>query len=129
MLRGGSRRVCAVILATGLVLIGAGSSAAFIGGSYNGAGKGFTISFHVKKHHVDSLNVACGKGAITVEAIGVAPKVKKGSFAYSGPAQSSNRTKTLHMKVTGTFSDQGKKVKGKASTSGDCPTGKYTASK
>jgi precorrin-6B methylase 2 len=83
----------------------------------------------VKGAHVDDLIVGCGKGAITVEAVGVAPKVKNASFTYSGPARSSNRTNSFHMKITGTFSDKGKKVKGTASTASVCRTGSYTASK
>jgi hypothetical protein len=129
MLRGRSFRVTAAIMAIGGLLVGAGSSLAAISGSYNGSGKGFTIGFDVQSDHVDNLEVSCGRGAITVEAMGVAPKVKNDAFTYSGLARSTNRSKTIHMTVTGTFADRGKKVKGTASTSGACKSGSYTASK
>lgn len=128
-MRARSLRGLAAICAVGALLGGAATSQARIRGSYSGAGNGFTISFQVQGGHVVGLNLSCGRGAITVAAVGAAPRVKSGLFTYSGPAHSTTRSRAIHMKVTGKFSDKGKKVKGTASTSGVCRTGIYTASK
>lgn len=122
-------RLGAAILATGALLATAGSALAAIAGTYNGAGKGFTISFHVSKGRVQNLNVGCGRGAVTVEAIGAAPRVKQSAFTYSGSARSTNRKKSIYMKVTGTFTQRGKKVHGTEFTAGACKKGKYWAGK
>lgn len=130
MLRGRSSRIGAAIMAAGVFLVSAAGSLAAIGGKYTGSGKGFGISFVVRSGYVDQLSVSCRRGAITVvPTAAAAPKVNHGSFSYSGPAASSNSTKSIKMKVTGTFFDKGRKVKGPASTSGVCKSGQYTASK
>ena len=128
MLRGRSSLVGAAIVTASL--LGAAGSLAAVSGKYTGTGKGFAISFVVRSGFVDQLTVSCGHGPVTVTPTSAsAPKVKHNSFSYSGPAHSSNSTKSITMKVTGTFSDNGKKVKGSASTSGVCKSGVYTASK
>jgi hypothetical protein len=122
-------RAGAAICATSALLAGTAISLAAITGAYSGSGNAFTIGFDVKSDRVDGLNLACSRGATTVEATGHAAKVTNYSFTYTGPAASTTKHPTVHMKVTGTFTDKGKKVKGKASTSGACPSGSYTASK
>ena len=103
---------------------------AAIGGTYNGAGKGFTVTITATKTKIKSIGVYCGRGAITVMSNGPSsPKVVNGKFTYNGSEQSSLTTKKLKMKVTWTLSSNGKTVSGTASTSGQCPKGSYKASK
>ncbi len=129
MVRRWTLRVGGAACATAVLLAGAAASLAAIKGNYTGSGAAFTIGFQVTGAHVHGINIACGRGATTVAATGAAPKVKNLSFKYSGPASASNRSKSIHVTVTGTFFDKGKKVKGNAFSAGACPKGSYTASR